>query len=300
MVWDQILDGVEAAHLQKVVHRDLKPENVLYDPNADRLVVADFGIAQFEEEDLFTAVETKDGTRLANFQYAAPEQRERGRTVNLRVDIYALGLILNEMFTGQVPMGTNPKTIASVASQYAYLDALVDRMTRQDPAQRPESIEVIKNELIGRRNEFISQQRLSELQQTVITQSDVDDPLILDPLRVVAADYQKGDLILKFNHEVTEKWIWALQNMGSHSAVYGKGPEAFRFLGNTARVGPVREIDVQDVINHFKDWLPLANGRYRDTVHYERSSEEKQRRQRIAEQVEEEERRLRILNKIKI
>jgi serine/threonine protein kinase len=67
-----ILDGMEAAHLQKVIHRDLKPENILYDAKGDLLLVADFGIAHFEEDELFTAVETKDSDRLANFQYAAP------------------------------------------------------------------------------------------------------------------------------------------------------------------------------------------------------------------------------------
>jgi tRNA A-37 threonylcarbamoyl transferase component Bud32 len=55
------------------VHRDLKPENILYNPQEGRPIVADFGIASFEEDELYTAVETKDETRLANFQYAAPE-----------------------------------------------------------------------------------------------------------------------------------------------------------------------------------------------------------------------------------
>ena len=64
----QLLDGVEAAHLQGVVHRDLKPENVLYDRQTETLVVADFGVAHFQEEELYTVVETAPNTRLANFQ----------------------------------------------------------------------------------------------------------------------------------------------------------------------------------------------------------------------------------------
>ena len=70
---------MEAAHLKKVVHRDLKPENFLYSSSQNRIVVADFGIARFQEEELYTAVETKAEDRLANFQYASPEQRKRGR-----------------------------------------------------------------------------------------------------------------------------------------------------------------------------------------------------------------------------
>ena len=102
-IFFKILDGVEAAHLKGVVHRDLKPENVLLDQKQDRLVVADFGIARFVQEDLYTAVETKNQKRLANFVYAAPEQRSRKVAVDARADIYALGLILNEMFTGMLP-----------------------------------------------------------------------------------------------------------------------------------------------------------------------------------------------------
>lgn len=76
----QILDGIEAAHLFKVVHRDLKPENILFHKGTGTRVIADFGIAHFQEERLITAVETKDGDRLANFLYAAPEQRVRAMT----------------------------------------------------------------------------------------------------------------------------------------------------------------------------------------------------------------------------
>src|SRR4030043_581398 len=86
--FSNILDGIEAAHLQRITHRDLKPENILCDETKNNLVIADFGIAQFEEEELFTAVETKDSERLANFQYAAPEQRGRGQRVDHRADIY--------------------------------------------------------------------------------------------------------------------------------------------------------------------------------------------------------------------
>jgi serine/threonine protein kinase len=90
----QLLDGVEAAHLHKVIHRDLKPENVLYDAASDRLVIAAFGVARFEEETLYTLIETMPNTRLATFLYSAPEQRVRGGKVDQGADIYALGLIL--------------------------------------------------------------------------------------------------------------------------------------------------------------------------------------------------------------
>jgi serine/threonine protein kinase len=71
----QVLSGVEVAHLLNVWHRDVKPENILLAGVTDTLVVADFGIAHFEEEELLTAVETKKDERLANFLYSRPSRR---------------------------------------------------------------------------------------------------------------------------------------------------------------------------------------------------------------------------------
>ena len=66
---------------------------------------------------------------LRIMQYAAPEQRIPDSSVDHRADIYALGLILNEMFTGEVPHGAGFKRIKEAAPNYAYLDVIVERMT---------------------------------------------------------------------------------------------------------------------------------------------------------------------------
>ena len=235
----QLLDGGEAAHLQQVTHRDLKPENVLYDEKQDRLLLADFGIAHFEEEALYTSVETLPNARLANFQYAAPEQRSRGAPVDHRADIYSLGLILNEMFTGLVPHGTGYKTIGSVAPDYDYLDDLVLVMLRQSAEERPASIEVIKRELIGRKHEFIMRQRISELKQTVVPMTDSDDPLIVDPPHLIDVDVEPGVLILLYQRPVTAKWIQAWQQIGRTSSISyigNTGPEHYSFSDNRATI----------------------------------------------------------------
>lgn len=87
--FNQLLDGVEAAHLYGVTHRDLKPENVLYDQRNDLLLIADFGIAYFEEEIIYTAVETKENDRLANFQYAARSSEDEAQQ-KITAPIYML------------------------------------------------------------------------------------------------------------------------------------------------------------------------------------------------------------------
>jgi serine/threonine protein kinase len=295
----QILDGVEAAHMQRVVHRDLKPENILYTAGDDRLIIADFGIARFEEDELYTAVETKDSARLASFQYAAPEQRSRGTEPDQCADIYALGLILNEMFTGEVPSGTGYKTIAKVALDYEYLDSMVEELIRQSPGDRIDSIEKIKNQLIGRRNEFITRQKVSELKGTVVPITELDDPLVADPLRLVNFDWDRGTLTLFFQQPVNEKWMWALQNMGNHTSVLGKGPEAFKFHGDKAVIGAT-ENEVQRIIDYFNDWLPKANRVYEQRIRREKEEAEKKQREELERQIAEQEVRQRVLKNTKL
>jgi len=297
--FSNVLDGIEAAHLQRITHRDLKPENILFDEVKDTLLIADFGIAQFEVEELYTAVETKDSERLANFQYAAPEQRARGQRVDHRADIYALGLILNEMFTRQVPYGTGYKMIATVAPDFGYLDDLVSALLRQSPDERISSVEAIKEQLIARGNEFINQQKISESKKTVILDTEIDDPLILDPPRLINFDWDRGNLSLILSQPVNAKWIWALQNMGNYTSLWGKTPERLKFSQNVATIH-AREDQVQEIINFFKSWLPRANQVYEQRIRRDMEEEKTRKRQELQRQIEEQEARQRVLKKVKI
>jgi serine/threonine protein kinase len=287
----QMIDGVEAAHIQGVVHRDLKPENFLYDSIKDRLLIADFGIARFTEEELYTQVETKPNVRLANFQYAAPEQRSRGTAVDHRADIFALGLILNEMFTREIPHGTGFKTIGSVASVFEYLDGIVAEMLQQSPTGRPSSIEIVKQKLKARGLEFVESQRLSKLKQTVIPESDIDDPLIADPPRIVDFDWNERELTLIFNQALNSKWQRELYDIG--------GFDRFKISGNKAVINVSRD-EIQLRIDHLNRWLPRANRNYELTIRREKQEEEEKERQRLKLQIEAQEERLRVLNSIKI
>jgi serine/threonine protein kinase len=133
----QIVLALEFAHGRDIFHRDLKPENILCSADLSTVVLADFGIAHFSEDVLLSAIETGNQERLGNFAYAAPEQRVRGSNVGAPADIWALGLMLNELFTDQLILGKGHKLIASVAPAYVGLDALVDLMLRQSPEERP-------------------------------------------------------------------------------------------------------------------------------------------------------------------
>jgi eukaryotic-like serine/threonine-protein kinase len=107
----QVCRALGAAHGRGVVHRDLKPENVFLQRTADGEVIVkivDFGIAQLRSNEEAAATEpkrrrlTKTGMIFGTPEYMAPEQAG-GRNADLRVDVYALGVIMYEMFTGAVP-----------------------------------------------------------------------------------------------------------------------------------------------------------------------------------------------------
>lgn len=105
-ILDAVLSGLAAAHKAGIVHRDVKPENVLLAEDG-RIKIGDFGLARA------TTANTASGAQLlGTIAYLAPELVTRG-TADARSDIYALGIMLYEMLTGEQPYkGEQPMQIA--------------------------------------------------------------------------------------------------------------------------------------------------------------------------------------------
>jgi len=101
----QVCAGLHHAHELQIVHRDLKPENIMLvtdEPAGDRAVVLDFGLAKERRADPAIAKLTATGIILGTPEFMSPEQI-RGKQLDARSDIYALGIVAFEMFTGKLP-----------------------------------------------------------------------------------------------------------------------------------------------------------------------------------------------------
>ncbi|KAF2416075.1 Stk1 family PASTA domain-containing Ser/Thr kinase [Microbacterium sp. B35-30] len=143
-ILDAVLSGLAAAHRAGIVHRDVKPENVLLAEDG-RIKIGDFGLARA------TTANTASGAQLlGTIAYLAPELVTRG-TADARSDIYAIGIMLYEMLTGEQPYkGEQPMQIAfqhatdsvprpSVKNPGVpeQLDELVLWATEKSPDERP-------------------------------------------------------------------------------------------------------------------------------------------------------------------
>jgi len=101
----QVCAGLHHAHELQIVHRDLKPENIMLvveDGGRQRAVVMDFGLAKERRADPAIAKLTATGIILGTPEFMSPEQI-RGKPLDARSDVYALGIVAFEMFSGKLP-----------------------------------------------------------------------------------------------------------------------------------------------------------------------------------------------------
>lgn len=135
-----ILQGLSYAHRRNLVHRDIKPSNILLQLEEGKLVpkIVDFGLAQAGRDSELSMT----GYGMGSPFYMPPEQRRDAKNVNHTADIYAVGKVLYEMVTGEIPDTLDPSVIPSAA-----LSSIIFKCTKPRPHDRYFSVDELLREL---------------------------------------------------------------------------------------------------------------------------------------------------------
>ncbi len=153
-IFGALLDAIEYAHEQGIIHRDLKPENVLMNSDAD-VVVTDFGLGRIVDAESTRMTQT--GWQLGTPMYMPPEQLQDAKNADARSDIFSLGRLLYELYTG--PLLSAVQDTSSLPPGIALI---VNRCTRVDPAERFESATDLKNAWQSLFDAYFRQSELDE------------------------------------------------------------------------------------------------------------------------------------------
>ena len=130
----QLCAALDHAHDQGVVHLNIKPENILLDADG-QVKVSDFGLARIIHGETSAQSQLHSPLPLSPSEYRAPEQRESGRSVDQRADIFSVGVIFYELLTGVLPLGRFPEPSKKVKLD-TRLDDVILKSLEMEPDRR--------------------------------------------------------------------------------------------------------------------------------------------------------------------
>lgn len=169
VVADQVLDAFHYAQEQQILHRDIKPENIMVDSRGNAKIM-DFGIAKMS-----SAATQNTAAFMISTQYTPPERFDRNATVDMRSDIYSLGLVFYELFAGRHPFSaTSPSDIIFAQmneipdppEQYAEVPHRISqailKALEKDPEDRFQDFAQFRESMFGKKDASKTDRRKGE------------------------------------------------------------------------------------------------------------------------------------------
>lgn len=206
----QIVEGLAHIHGQGIIHRDLTPNNIFFDARND-IKIGDFGLAKFSnleqlDRDSFVAYEMNggslDGTgQVGTYFYTAPEIEQGWPHIDEKVDMYSLGVVLFELWH---PFATAMERIVILSdlkikgrlplpwvTDHSEQAALVQRLMCPSPSDRPQALQVLRNELPPR----MEDESLNDVLRTIQTS---EDTYVFD--QVISTIFDEERVLMKAQH----------------------------------------------------------------------------------------------------
>jgi len=261
----QICEALAKAHQAGIVHRDVKPQNVLIDKDG-RLRILDFGLAKVKKE----AMLTQFGTTVGTVAYMSPEQA-RGEDVDHRTDIWALGVVLHEMLTGEMPfkgeheqaviyaiLNAEPQSLTSVAPKAPLeLEEIVNRALAKRPEERYQAVSEMLNHLRLAREGFES-----GVTRMLLTKAQTSPSIAVLPFTNLSADKDQEYFCDGMAEEIISALaqVEGLRVVARTSAFSFRGKKAdVREIGRRLNVGAVLEGSVRKAGSRLRITAQLVN-----------------------------------------
>ncbi len=175
---EQLLEATEYAHTNGVIHRDLKPENILHDSNGN-IVVSDFGLGR--EFDAASTRKTYTGQTLGTPYYRPPEQELDAKSADARSDVYSIGRIIYELYTGDPPSAQQDLTRVREPG----IRHIIAKCTKRNPEERYQTVAEIRTDFELIAGGGVSKRLRNEVQKVLaeLVASDTPPPTKIEELQ---------------------------------------------------------------------------------------------------------------------
>lgn len=196
-IFKRVCDALNHAHLRGIIHRDVKPANIMFSDGPELIKIVDFGLAKLMPTSGIDSLQaTKDGIICGSPRYMSPEQCE-GKNVDVRSDVYAVGVSMFEALSGQPPFDSEnviglmvqhlQSPVPSLRAEYRgqriseELETVVNKCLEKAPENRYQTMQELRESL----------DRISNGQATIITPNK---PAIKN-IRILIVDDEEVSLV---------------------------------------------------------------------------------------------------------